>query len=194
MTTTLTPETPQTSSTAQGTSSNNTGPAPTRIQFSRGNSRSSGLRVPSIRGEDSEAAEDSEAEAPDARYSAGSSGRRRVDTHDKLWAEIDILNEVQRISQLTQSDKGFFGKAHSDAVNQLRQTQINLARALSNIDKRMDKYEIAEAGDIDTIKRTLFNPEHFEQVNHNVEQSFIKLQAVGEAMKEAHDRENWDES
>ena len=117
-----------------------------------------------------------------------------MDTHDKLWAEIDILNEVQRISQLTQSDKGFFGKAHSDAVNQLRQTQINLARALSNIDKRMDKYEIAEAGDIDTIKRTLFNPEHFEQVNHNVEQSFIKLQAVGEAMKEAHARENWDES
>ncbi|KAG5368154.1 hypothetical protein CJU90_0345 [Yarrowia sp. C11] len=190
----ITPETPDKSSAAQELPASNANSGNTRIQFSRGNSRSSGLRVPSLRGEDSEAAEDSETEAADAQYSAGSSGRRRVDTHDKLWAEIDILNEVQRISQLTQSDKGFFGKAHSDAVNQLRQTQINLARALSNIDKRMDKYEIHEAGDIDTIKRTLFNPEHFEQVNHNVEQSFIKLQAVGEAMKEAHDRENWDES
>lgn len=185
-------ETPQTSTTALPTVTT----SGQRPQVNRqGNSRNSGFRVPSLRGEDSEAQEDSDAEAaPGARYSAGSGGRRRVDTHDKLWAEIDILNEVQRISQLTQSDKGFFGKAHSEAVNQLRQSQINLARALSNIDKRMDKYEIAEAGDIDTIKRTLFNPEHFEQVNQNVEQSFIKLQAVGNAMKEAHDRENWDES
>lgn len=60
-----------------------------------------------------------------------------VDDHDRLWAEIDILNETESIAQQAALNKSFFGKDHAEALGELRKAQTELVRAMALGDKRM---------------------------------------------------------
>lgn len=60
-----------------------------------------------------------------------------VDDHDRLWAEIDILNETESIAQQAAVNKSFFGADHAQALGELRKAQTELVRAMAVGDKRM---------------------------------------------------------
>jgi chromatin segregation and condensation protein Rec8/ScpA/Scc1 (kleisin family) len=62
-----------------------------------------------------------------------------VDAHDRLWSEIDVLDDVAEMANQTKQSKSFFGQAHAESIEKLRNAQTELAQIMTQIDQRHDK-------------------------------------------------------
>lgn len=60
-----------------------------------------------------------------------------VNDHDRMWAEVEILQETEAIARQAEQNGSFFGTDHAQALNDLRQAQSELVKAMAQGDKRM---------------------------------------------------------
>jgi hypothetical protein len=62
-----------------------------------------------------------------------------VDAHDRLWAEMDVLDDAAELARQVKTNGSFFGPAHAEALANLRNAQIELAQMTAEAEKRHDR-------------------------------------------------------
>uniref|UniRef100_A0A060TI60 ARAD1D43868p n=1 Tax=Blastobotrys adeninivorans TaxID=409370 RepID=A0A060TI60_BLAAD len=113
------------------------------------------------------------------------------DSHDRLWAEIDVLDDVSTLAQET-TQSGFFGAEHSEAVDKLRKAQATLVDMMLEAEKRNDVAlykSVWENSDIVTLKQMIFDADHIDAVSKQVNETTTKLDEVAKCMDDM-DQEN----
>lgn len=53
-----------------------------------------------------------------------------IDTHDRLWAQVDVLDEIGQHATEAQAKESFFTDEHAEALNNLRHAQMDLAKLM----------------------------------------------------------------
>lgn len=122
-----------------------------------------------------------------------------VDKHDRLWSEIDVLDDAAAMAQQTRRDRSFFGPAHAEALDNLRNAQIQLAQVMAETTHKHDTSEyraLWENDDIESLRRNLFDKKHFECMEEHVQNTLDKLNEVSKCMKRVDEqsREFWQSS
>lgn len=114
-----------------------------------------------------------------------------VDQHDRMWAELDVLDEVEMAAHETEANKSFFGESHAKVLAELQQSQLELVKCISLADKRVekDRYESLWEQNDNSLRNNLFNQQHFDSIYKHVSKTIDKLDNVAEKMKEI-DRES----
>lgn len=110
-----------------------------------------------------------------------------VDQHDRMWAELDVLDEVEMAANDTIKNMSFFGQQHAEVLKELQQSQLELIKSMSLGDKRIDKGQyqsLWEQNDIESLRNNLFNQQHFDGIYKHVLKTTEKLDNVAEKMKE----------
>lgn len=116
------------------------------------------------------------------------SSRPNVDYQDKLWTQIDVLDDVKRMSEQTTVDNNsFFNVEHSKAINELRLAQVELLSTIKNseklVDSNFDHTEIWDSKNIEGIRDKLYNKEYFDSIANSVDKVKDRLDNVGQSMK-----------
>lgn len=116
------------------------------------------------------------------------SSRPNVDYQDKLWTQIDVLDDVKRMSeQTTMDNNSFFNSEHSKAINELRLAQVELLSTIRNseklVDSNFDHTEIWDSKNIEGIRDKLYNKEYFDSIANSVDKVKDRLDNVGQSMK-----------
>lgn len=116
-----------------------------------------------------------------------------VDQHDRMWAELDVLDEVEMAAEETRANKSFFGESHAKVLEQLQKSQLDLIKCISVADKRVekDRYQSLWEQNDDSLRNNLFNQQHFDNVYKHISTTIEKLDSVAENMKEI-DKESQD--
>lgn len=110
-----------------------------------------------------------------------------VDQHDRMWAELDVLDEVEIAASETEANMSFFGDSHAKVLAELQQSQLELIKSISVADKRVEKDQyqsLWEQNDIESLRNNLFNQQHFDSIYKHVSKTIEKLDGVAEKMKE----------
>ncbi|VVT47470.1 uncharacterized protein SAPINGB_P001727 [Magnusiomyces paraingens] len=110
-----------------------------------------------------------------------------VDQHDRMWAELDVLDEVEVAANETEANTSFFGEMHAKVLADLQISQLELIKSMSLGDKRIDKGQyqsLWEQNDIESLRNNLFNQQHFDSIYKHVSKTIEKLDIVAEKMKE----------
>ncbi|KAK9451649.1 uncharacterized protein V1518DRAFT_409151 [Limtongia smithiae] len=126
-----------------------------------------------------------------------------VDLHDAIWADLDIMDDIESVSQEVSDEGNFFGASHVAALADLQATQIELATAMENneasigsIDqsKLWDLNNQADATSLDDIS-TVFRVVSFDSVQQIVDNAMLKLDKVVDTMKvlENQSKDLWTE-
>lgn len=116
-----------------------------------------------------------------------------VDNHDRLWAEIDVLNDAGEMAQQAKTNKSFFGPNHAQALEQLRSAQSNLVQVLAESEQQKQKQKqpttdsdnhstLWESGDIDSVRRNLFDHTEFDKISQHVANTRQALDNVAKYM------------
>lgn len=116
------------------------------------------------------------------------SSRPNVDYQDKLWTQIDVLDDVKRMSEQVKMDNNsFFNAEHSKAINELRLAQVELLSTIKNserlVDANFDHKQIWDSTDIEDIRDKLYNKEYFDSIATGVDKVKDRLDDVGQSMK-----------
>lgn len=116
------------------------------------------------------------------------SSRPNVDYQDKLWTQIDVLDDVKRMSeQVSMDNDSFFNAEHSKAINELRLSQVELLTTIKNseklVDQNFDHSEIWDSKDIEDVRDKLYNKEYFDSIASSVDKVRDRLDNVGKSMK-----------
>lgn len=119
-----------------------------------------------------------------------------VDDHDRAWAEMDVLDDAVEMAHQIKANKSFFGTEHAEAMDQLRSKQTELAQLMSQTDLRHDKSQYTnlwQNNDIDSLRRDLFDEEHFETIESHVSNTLAKLDDVSTCMEQVdeHSKDFW---
>ncbi|ANB12565.1 hypothetical protein AWJ20_822 [Sugiyamaella lignohabitans] len=119
-----------------------------------------------------------------------------VNSHDRLWSEVDVLDDAADLASRVKANGSFFGPAHSKALDQLRHAQVELAQMTAEAEKQQDraKYRVLwEKSDLESLRTALFDEEHFQQLSLHVDNTARKLDEVAELMKavDEQSREFW---
>lgn len=119
-----------------------------------------------------------------------------VDQHDRMWAELDVLDEVELAANETEANTSFFGEMHAKVLADLQLSQLELIKSMSLGDKRIDKGQyqsLWEQNDIESLRNNLFNQQHFDSIYKHVSKTIEKLDTLAEKMKEldSESQEMW---
>ncbi|CAN6672855.1 hypothetical protein TRVA0_047S00540 [Trichomonascus vanleenenianus] len=120
-----------------------------------------------------------------------------VDNHDRLWAEIDVLDDAAEMARQASMNGGsFFGKAHAEALEKLRQAQTELVTSMAITHAKNDKDNYRntwEINDIDALRKNLFDEQQFETISKHVKETIDKLDTVASYMNAVDDqsKEYW---
>jgi hypothetical protein len=122
-----------------------------------------------------------------------------IDEHDRLWSEIDVLDDAAEMAEQTRQDRSFFGVAHAETLDNLRNAQIQLAQVMAetkNIHDTSEYRALWENDDIESLRRNLFDKKHFESMEEHVQDTLDKLEEVSRYMKRVDEqsREFWQSS
>ncbi|KAK9390854.1 hypothetical protein V1515DRAFT_591795 [Lipomyces mesembrius] len=125
-----------------------------------------------------------------------------VDSHDAMWADLDIMEDIDEVAEQVDNEGNFFGGVHVNALEDLQQTQIELATTMEKgedvIDLVADQGKLWEVNDKDIAfaqSSKIFNEDHFDHVQQIVDNVMEKLDKVVESMKilEGQSRDLWNE-
>ncbi|KAH3678283.1 hypothetical protein WICMUC_001607 [Wickerhamomyces mucosus] len=124
------------------------------------------------------------------------SSKPTVDYQDKLWTQIDILDDVKRMSEqarreyeeeLENEEIDDVHRNHLKALKQLKQSQLRLLDTMKSskavVDSNMDHHEIWECADIESLREKLFNRDYFQEVADSLKAVDIALDDVGTGLK-----------
>lgn len=122
-----------------------------------------------------------------------------IDDHDRAWAEIEVLDDAVEMAHQIKANKSFFGSEHAEAMDQLRSQQTELAQLMSDSDLRHHKAQyksLWENNDIDSLRRNLFDEEHFEAIEKHILTTIDKLDDVAKCMEQVdeHSKDFWQTS
>lgn len=62
-----------------------------------------------------------------------------IDTHDRLWAQVDVLDEIGQHANEAQAKESFFTDEHAEALNHLRHAQMELAQLMEAGSKKHEE-------------------------------------------------------
>ncbi|ODV90506.1 hypothetical protein CANCADRAFT_44156 [Tortispora caseinolytica NRRL Y-17796] len=155
-----------------------------------------------------------EASVNDDSLSAQSSEiPRRIPTqHDKLWAELDMLTELDAQAEQVIAEGSFFGKKHSDAIDVLEKAQLNFREVLSRTEEQLQEQlrtsrsnmnslreavdpsatkpatephskDTPEVENLDQIRSVLFDKETTRAVESAVDQVIASLKETSQGMQ-----------
>ncbi|KAK9362483.1 hypothetical protein V1504DRAFT_448618 [Lipomyces starkeyi] len=125
-----------------------------------------------------------------------------VDSHDAIWADLDIMDDIEEVAEQVDNEGNFFGEVHVNALEDLQQRQIELATTMEKgedvIDLVADQGKLWEVNDQDIAfakSSKIFNEDHFDHVQQIVDTVMGKLDKVVESMKilEGQSRDLWNE-
>ncbi|KAK9346849.1 hypothetical protein V1522DRAFT_403211 [Lipomyces starkeyi] len=125
-----------------------------------------------------------------------------VDSHDAMWADLDIMDDIEEVAEQVDNEGNFFGEVHVNALEDLQQRQIELATTMEKgedvIDLVADQGKLWEVNDQDIAfakSSKIFNEDHFDHVQQIVDTVMGKLDKVVESMKilEGQSRDLWNE-
>lgn len=114
-----------------------------------------------------------------------SQARPSVNSHDRLWAQMELLNDDVEIAHSVQRRRGFLASAHAEALAELKQIQIELAQELTHEESNagMDSYrDLWKIKDPDLLRTKLFNNRHFDLLDESVKRSAAKLDDIAEML------------
>lgn len=119
-----------------------------------------------------------------------------VDQHDRMWAEVDVLDDAQKLASQVKTSGSFFGPAHAQALENLRRGQIELAQKTADVEAHRTRQEfndLWENGDIGTLRKVLFDDRHFDQISADVQSTVERLDQVSALMRavDEQSRELW---
>lgn len=119
-----------------------------------------------------------------------------VDDHDRAWAEMDVLDDAIEMAHQIKANKSFFGTEHGQAMEQLRSKQTELAQLMSQTNLKHDKSQYTnlwQNNDIGSLRRDLFDEEHFETIENHVSNTLAKLDDVSKCMEQVdeHSKDFW---
>ncbi|ODV74832.1 uncharacterized protein CYBJADRAFT_63147 [Cyberlindnera jadinii NRRL Y-1542] len=113
--------------------------------------------------------------------------RHTVDYQDMLWTQIDILDDVRKMSTETREQGGFFSREHSVAMSSLRDSQSALLKELKLSDAAMDKSDVHrslwDSESLDEVKGKLYNREQFDKVRESLGGVKLGLEGVSGTMR-----------
>lgn len=132
-----------------------------------------------------------------------------VDQNDRLWAELDVLDEVEIAAEETDANGSFFSEAHAKVLRELQQAQLELIKSMSlgngdnttgaassfsgngagqnrnDVKNSNQQFQsLWEQNDIESLRNNLFNQAHFDNVYNHVTKTVEKLDQVAEKMKD----------
>ncbi|KAJ8103236.1 hypothetical protein POJ06DRAFT_65827 [Lipomyces tetrasporus] len=125
-----------------------------------------------------------------------------VDTHDTMWADLDIMEDIEEVAEQVANEGNFFGQTHVTALEDLQQAQIELTTTMDKgedvIDLVADQGKLWEVNDMDIAfakSSKIFNEDHFDHVQQIVDTVMGKLDKVVDSMKilEGQSRDLWNE-
>jgi hypothetical protein len=58
-----------------------------------------------------------------------------VDNHDRLWAEMKVLDDVEKAAEESKGSGSFFRASHAEAMANLQAAQLELARVMADRDE-----------------------------------------------------------
>ncbi|KAK9237550.1 hypothetical protein V1525DRAFT_403512 [Lipomyces kononenkoae] len=125
-----------------------------------------------------------------------------VDTHDAMWADLDIMQDIEEAADQVDKEGNFFGEVHVKGLENLQQAQIELAMTMEKgedvIDLVSDQGKLWEVNDKDIAlakSSKIFNEDHFDHVQQIVDTAMAKLDNVVDSMKilEGQSRDLWNE-
>ncbi|KAK9476185.1 hypothetical protein V1514DRAFT_337686 [Lipomyces japonicus] len=130
--------------------------------------------------------------------------RPAVDARDAIWAELDIMDDIERVADQVAQEGNFFGDGHVVALKELQTSQLELSARMETgedvIDLMADQAKLWEMYDSEIGIENLgmskaFNESHFERVQHMVDSVMTHLDKVVVSMKvlEAQSRDLWNE-
>ncbi|CCH44705.1 hypothetical protein BN7_4273 [Wickerhamomyces ciferrii] len=125
---------------------------------------------------------------PDRLNDKVPSARPNVDYQDRLWTQIDVLDDVKKMSEQTSIDNdSFFNAKHGKALDELRLAQIELLSTIRNseklIDLNIDHQDIWNSQNIDGIRDKMYNKKYFDTISTSVDKVNNSLDSVGKSMK-----------
>lgn len=111
--------------------------------------------------------------------------RHTVDYQDMLWTQIDILDDVRKMAEQTRSQGSFFSREHSEAMESLRESQIELLSALQRSEDAMERDNAAVWGatTLDEVRGLLYDREYLECVQESLVAVKKDLSGVGDTMR-----------
>ncbi|KAK9368348.1 hypothetical protein V1509DRAFT_623819 [Lipomyces kononenkoae] len=125
-----------------------------------------------------------------------------VDTHDAMWADLDIMQDIEEAADQVDKEGNFFGEVHVNALENLQRAQMELAMTMEKgedvIDLVADQGKLWEVNDKDIAlakSSKIFNEDHFDHVQQIVDTVMGKLDNVVDSMKilEGQSRDLWNE-
>lgn len=120
------------------------------------------------------------------RQELGVTNQPIVDQHDRMWAEVDVLDDAQKLANQVKVTGSFFGPAHAEALENLRQGQIELAHKTADVEAHKNQQQFNELwqnGDITSLRRVLFDERYFDQVTADVKSCVERLDQVSTLMR-----------
>lgn len=112
--------------------------------------------------------------------------KQSANSHDLLWSEVDILDNLTEMAHQVKRDKSFFGPPHAKALHELHQAQVDLALATITAEKNHSqaKYkELWEANDVENLRSNIFDQEYFDILSKHMNTVITKLDKVASSMK-----------
>ncbi|GMM37214.1 hypothetical protein DASC09_045390 [Saccharomycopsis crataegensis] len=120
-----------------------------------------------------------------------------VNYQDKLWTQIDVLDDVKKMSNEAIENNSFFTPQYENNLKDLKKTQMNLLTSVKKLEKKLDssfdqkkvwfEFDI----DLDRLKelKYLYNKDYFENVQSSIEDVRKKLDDVSRLMKTEENEE-----
>lgn len=140
------------------------------------------------RGESTDGADEGDNIVPNRLNDKVPSARPNVDYQDKLWTQIDVLDDVRRMGeQTTMDNNSFFNAEHSKAIDELRVAQVQLLSTIKEseklVDTNFDHKQIWDSTDIEGVREMLYNKEYFDSIANSIDKVKDRLDSVGHSMK-----------
>lgn len=118
--------------------------------------------------------------------------RPTIDNQDKLWTQIDVLDDVRQMEKDISQRGSFFDSDHTNCIEKLKNSQLKLLSQMRTLEQTMDDEDYQgvwhhESGDENEEgkKSDLLNGEHFQQVGDCIKALKDDLEEVKNNVKRA---------
>lgn len=114
-----------------------------------------------------------------------------VDYQDKLWTQIDVLDDVKKMGEQVAEDGSFFTEEHNNSLRQLRHAQLELLRTIEASDKvvdaNVDHRVVWDCDDLESVRERLYNSEYLGELSKNISVVKDRLDQLDTLMKSVDD-------
>ncbi|CAH6722656.1 hypothetical protein CLIB1444_10S03378 [[Candida] jaroonii] len=123
---------------------------------------------------------------------------------DKLWTQIDVLDDVKTMSQQVKEKGSFFNDQFNEDLNKLKQSQEKLIEVMAddnfvtndNFKRQKERYKTDEYKKDKFHSKndnSVYKKKNFDEINNYVNNVKDNLDKVGESMKNFEDttRDLW---